>query len=178
MAAPADDQVSALFRAHQAQLARYLRRFVGEEEAEDVLQDVFVSFLKKKREAKIRTHDELAWLYRSCHNRAIDYIRRKKKLTHFTQEKFDRIEASQENPHARAWHALREELHNLAIGFDKNGEGALLLHLLEEGKPKMLIAETLNISDRHLRRKVAQLFQYLQQELRKRGIEELGLEDW
>ncbi|MFZ5627653.1 MAG: RNA polymerase sigma factor [Spirochaetota bacterium] len=178
MAALADDDVNSLFAAHQAQLARYIRNFVGEDEAQDVLQDVFVSFLKQKRETKIRTQDELAWLYRACHNRAIDYIRRNKKLTHFTEEKFDRIEAPAENPRARAWHELREQLHALAIGFDKKGEGALLLHLLEEGKPKLLIAETLNISDRHLRRKVAQLFQYLQQELRKRGIEKLDLEGW
>ena len=178
MAAAADDEVNALFQAHQVQLARYLRNFVGEDEAQDVLQDVFVSFLKQKRETKIRTQDELAWLYRACHNRAIDYIRRKKKVTHFTEEKFDRIEAPQENQHARAWHALREQLHSLALGFDKKGEGALLLHLLEEGKPKLLIAETLDISDRHLRRKVAQLFQYLQQELRKRDIEKLDLEGW
>ncbi len=178
MADKADDEVNSLFQAHQVQLARYIRNFVGEDEAQDVLQDVFVSFLKQKREIKIRTQDELAWLYRACHNRAIDYIRRRKKITHFTEEKFDRIEAPAENPRARAWHALREQLHSIALGFDKKGEGALLLHLLEEGKPKLLIAETLNISDRHLRRKVAQLFQYLQQELRKRGIEELDLEGW
>lgn len=178
MASPADDDVNLLFAAHKAQLAKYIRNFVGEDEAQDVLQDVFVSFLKQKRETRIRTQDELAWLYRACHNRAIDYIRRNKKLTHFTQEKFDRIEARAENPRLRAWHALRGQLHALAIGFDKKGEGALLLHLLEEGKPKMLIAETLKISDRHLRRRIAQFFQYLQQELRKRGIEKLDLDNW
>ncbi len=178
MAPAADDEVNALFHAHQAQLLRYVRHFVGDDEAQDVLQDVFVSFLKQKRETKIRTQDELAWLYRACHNRAIDYIRRKKKLRNFTEEKFDRIEAPQQSQHARAWYALREQLHSLALGFDKKGEGALLLHLLEEGKPKQLIAEALNITDRHLRRKVALLYQYLQQELRKRGIEKLDLEGW
>lgn len=172
----ADDSVHALFREHKAQLNKYIRNFVGDDEAQDVLQDVFISFLRQKRETKIRTQDELAWLYRSCHNRAIDYIRRHKKLTHFTEEKFDRIEAPPENPKTRAWHELRSQLHDIALHFDKKGEGALLLHMLEEGKPKLLIAETLNISDRHLRRKVAQLFQFLQQELRKRGIEKLDFD--
>ncbi len=87
----ADDSVNSLFRDHKGQLLKYLRTFVGEDEAHDVLQDVFISFLKQKREEKIRTQDELSWLYRSCHNRAIDYIRKGKKLTHFTEEKFDRI---------------------------------------------------------------------------------------
>lgn len=178
MAEQADEDVHSLFQLHQTQLARYIRNFVSEDEAQDVLQDVFVSFLKQKRGSKIRTQDELAWLYRACHNRAIDYIRRRKKITHFTEEKFDRIEAPAENPRSRAWHALRDELHQIALGFDKKGEGALLLHMLEEGKSKLLIAETLDISDRHLRRKVAQLFQYLQQELRKRGIEKLDLDSW
>jgi hypothetical protein len=52
----------------------------------------------------------------------------------------------------------------------------MLLHMLEEGKPKMLIAAALDISDRHLRRKVSQLFHYFQQELRKMGIEKVELE--
>lgn len=178
MAEQADNEVNALFQAHRLQLTRYIRNFVGADEAQDVLQDVFISFLKQKREKGIRTPDELAWLYRACHNRAIDYIRSRKRLAHFTEEKFDRIEAPAENPRARAWHALREQLHAIALGFDKKGDGALLLHLLEEGTPKILIAETLRISERHLRRKVAQLFQYLQQQLRRRGIKNLDLDGW
>lgn len=172
----AEQSVEALFREHRGQLLKYLRNFVGDDECNDVLQDVFISFLKQKREEKIRTSDELAWLYRSCHNRAIDYIRRGKKLTHFTEEKFDRIEAPAENPRSKAWHELRGLLRELAVNFDRKGEGIMLLHMLEEGKPKMLIAETLQISDRHLRRRVAQLFHFLQQELRKRGIEKIELE--
>jgi RNA polymerase sigma-70 factor, ECF subfamily len=173
---PAEKSVEDLFRQHKAQLLKYVRNFVGDEEANDVLQDVFISFLKQKREEKIRTADELAWLYRSCHNRAIDYIRRGKKLTHFSEEKFDRIEAPSENPKAKAWHELRGTLLELALRFDKKGEGVLLLHMLEEGKSKLLIAETMEISDRHLRRRVSQLFQFLQQELRKLGIEKVELE--
>jgi RNA polymerase sigma-70 factor (ECF subfamily) len=178
MAAAADDDVNALFAAHRTQLLRYIRKFVGDDEAQDVLQDVFLSFLKQKRASKIRAMDERAWLYRACHNRAIDYIRRNRKLRRFSEEKLDRFKAPAEAPMSRAWQELREKLHALALGFDKKGQGALLLHLLEEGTPKSLIAETLNISDRNLRRKVAQLFQYLQQELRKRGIEKLDLDGW
>lgn len=172
----AETSVDALFREHKGQLLKYLRNFVGDDEAHDVLQDVFISFLKQKREEKIRTSDELAWLYRSCHNRAIDYIRRGKKLTHFTEEKFDRIEAPVENARSKAWHELRDTLRDLAVQFDRKGEGIMLLHMLEEGKPKMLIAQALDISDRHLRRKVSQLFHYFQQELRKMGIERVELE--
>lgn len=176
MADAAEKSVDALFREHKGQLLKYLRNFVGDDEGHDVLQDVFISFLKQKREDKIRTSDELAWLYRACHNRAIDYIRRGKKLTHFTEEKFDRIEAPEENAKTKVWHELRGTLRELALRFDKKGEGVLLLHMLEEGKPKLLIAETLQISDRHLRRRVSQLFQFFQQELKKLGIEKVELE--
>lgn len=174
--ASAEKSVDALFREHKSQLLKYLRNFVGDDEAHDVLQDVFISFLKQKRDEKIRTSDELAWLYRSCHNRAIDYIRRGKKITHFTEEKFDRIEAPPENARSKAWHELRGTLRELSVKFDRKGEGIMLLHMLEEGKPKLLIAETLQISDRHLRRRVAQLFHYFQQELRKMGIEKIELD--
>lgn len=176
MAGGAEKSIEALFRGHRAQLLKYLRNFVGDDETQDVLQDVFISFLNQKREDKIRTQDELAWLYRSCHNRAIDYIRRGKKITHFTEEKFDRIEAPEENKKSKAWHELRGTLHELAVKFDKAGEGILLLHMLEEGKPKLMIAETLQISDRHLRRRIQQLFQFFQQELKKMGIEKVELE--
>jgi RNA polymerase sigma factor (sigma-70 family) len=176
MPAAADDSVNELFLQYKGQLLKYLRNFVGEDEAHDVLQDVFISFLKQKRDEKIRTQDELSWLYRAAHNRAIDYIRKGKKLTNFTEEKFDRIEAAAENANTRAWHELRGTLKELAIRFDKKGEGVLLLHMLEEGKPKLLIAETLGISDRHLRRRVAQLFQYFQLELKKLGVESIELD--
>lgn len=170
----ADESVQAVFHQYQSQLHRYIRQFVGDEEAKDVLQDVFISFLKQKREAKIRNIDELPWLYRSCHNKAIDYIRKQKKLTFYSVEKFDRIEATAETAEAIAWQELREELFGIALGFDKKGQGALILHLLDEGKPKALIAETLEISDRHLRRKTQDLFRFLQQELKKRGIDKLS----
>jgi RNA polymerase sigma factor (sigma-70 family) len=172
----AQASIEALFGEHKAQLLKYLRNFVGSDDAHDVLQDVFISYLKQKREEKIRTNDELSWLYRSCHNRAIDYIRKGKRITHFTEEKFDRIEAPEESARSRAWHELRGTLHELAVKFDAKGEGVLLLHMLEEGKPKLLIAETLQISDRHLRRKVAQFFQFLQQELKKLGIDRIELD--
>ena len=97
-------------------------------------------------------------------------------LRTFTEEKFDRIEAPEENAKTKAWHELRGTLRELALRFDKKGEGVLLLHMLEEGKPKLLIAETLQISDRHLRRRVSQLFQFFQQELKKLGIEKVELE--
>lgn len=172
----ADAEVRKLFEKHRVKLARYIRNLVGDEETQDVLQDVFIALLQQKREAKIRTQDEIAWLYRACHNRAIDYLRKRKKLAHFSDEKFDRIEAESGENYTRAWEELREELYKIALGFGKKNEGALLLHLLEEGTSKLAIAETLGMSDRHLRRRTAQLFQYLQQELHKRGIKGLKSE--
>ncbi|HRP70385.1 MAG TPA: sigma-70 family RNA polymerase sigma factor [Turneriella sp.] len=172
----AELSVEALFLKHKTQLLRYLHNFVGNDEADDVLQDVFISFLAQKRAEKIRATDELGWLYRACHNRAIDYIRKRKKLIYFTEEKFDRMEATEENKNTRTWTELRDTLHTLALRFGKKGEGILLLHLLEEGKPKILIAEIMEITDRHLRRRIESFYQFLQQELKKLGIEKIELE--
>lgn len=170
----ADAEVRRLFAEHRIRLERYIRHFVGDEETQDVLQDVFIALLQQKRAEKIREHDEISWLYRACHNRAIDYLRKRKKLAHFSDEKFDRLAAKNGDARLHAWEELRGELYKIALGFGKKSDGALLLHLLEEGTPKHAIAEALGMSDRNLRRHIAQLFQYLQQELRKRGIE--GLE--
>ncbi|MBV6493938.1 MAG: hypothetical protein LDLANPLL_01962 [Turneriella sp.] len=171
-----EHSVELIFLQHKSQLLKYVRNIVSEDEAEDVLQDVFISFLGQKRAEKIRSSDEMGWLYRASHNRAIDYIRKQKKLTHFTEEKFDRIEAPSERKSQALWSDLRDTLHSLAMHFGKKGEGLLLLHLLEEGKPKIEIAATLEITDRHLRRRIEAFYQFLQQELKKLGIEKIELE--
>src|SRR3954452_20837090 len=85
-----DEQLVALFRAgnddafgvlherYRQRLFAYVRQMLsgaGRQDAEDVLQDVFVrafgALRADRREINVR-----AWLYRVAHNRCIDYLRR------------------------------------------------------------------------------------------------------
>lgn len=76
--AAAHARTQALVVQYQAQLARYLRRMVGDAEvALDLMQDVFLSAYRMLQEDPAR---ELTggWLYRAATNRAISFLRRAK----------------------------------------------------------------------------------------------------
>jgi len=171
----ADEALERIYSAYSRQLTKYLHNFVDPDEAGDVLQDVFESFLRQSREDKIRINDELAWLYRSCHNRAIDYIRKRKRVTHVGDDSLENLPNPDKENGLSRWEELRPHLLTLAKQYDPKGEAVLLLHLLESGQQKLTIAKSLGVSDRHLRRKVADLFAYFQRELHKIGITGIDL---
>jgi len=69
-----DEGVDALFAAHRANLLRYLKMRLGNaEDAEEVLQEVFIRFLKARETTEI--DNDYALLVRICSNQAIDRIR-------------------------------------------------------------------------------------------------------
>ena len=85
-----DDQLLALFRAgsdeafnvlhdrYRQRLFAYVRQMLSaqsRQDAEDVLQDVFVRAFGALR-ADARPVNVRAWLYRVAHNRCIDHLRR------------------------------------------------------------------------------------------------------
>jgi RNA polymerase sigma factor (sigma-70 family) len=88
-----DEQLVALFRAgseeafaalhdrYRTRLGAYVRRLLGgaREDAEDVLQDVFVRAYRGLRRDG-RPMNVPAWLYRVAHNRCMDEMRRPRAL--------------------------------------------------------------------------------------------------
>ena len=63
----------ALFRRYYPSLIFYATRLVGEEEAEDVVQDVFVELWKRKDSIEIGEQIQ-AFLYRAVYTRAINEL--------------------------------------------------------------------------------------------------------
>lgn len=63
-----------LFRTYYASLLFYARRIVGEEEAEDVVQDVFVELWHKKDTIEIGEQIQ-AFLYRAVYTRALNVLK-------------------------------------------------------------------------------------------------------
>ncbi len=72
-----DDAFSTLVDRYQQRLFAYVRQMLGgsRQDAEDVLQDVFVRAYSALR-ADARDINVRAWLYRVAHNRCIDQLRR------------------------------------------------------------------------------------------------------
>jgi RNA polymerase sigma-70 factor, ECF subfamily len=74
------DQVdpAALFRAHYAEILRYITVRVGSrEEAADLAADVFVEAIRSAPRLHWRGRPVLAWLYRVAANMAADHVRRR-----------------------------------------------------------------------------------------------------
>lgn len=71
------DLYSYIIERYQGKLFAYLYRLIGgREEAEDLLQDVFIKAFKN-----LRSYDTdrkfSSWIYRIAHNEAVNYIKRK-----------------------------------------------------------------------------------------------------
>lgn len=69
-----DDTYKAVFRQCYPKLLFYATRLVGTEEAEDVVQDVFVE-LWRRRDSVVIGEQILAFLYRSVYTKAINLLK-------------------------------------------------------------------------------------------------------
>ena len=63
----------SLFRRYYTNLLFYATRIVGEEDAEDVVQDVFVELWKRKDTMKVGEQIQ-AFLYRAVYTRALNVL--------------------------------------------------------------------------------------------------------
>lgn len=69
-----DVSYQALFRRYYPGLIFYATRLVGEENAEDVVQDVFVELWKRKQDIEMGDRIQ-AFLYRSVYTRALNVLK-------------------------------------------------------------------------------------------------------
>lgn len=71
--------VRLLVREHQQPLIRYARSLVGNvETARDIVQETFLRLCKQSPDALVG--HEAAWLYRVCHNLALNHLRKDKRM--------------------------------------------------------------------------------------------------
>ena len=75
----AEARIERLVGEHQVKLARYVRRFVGDQElALDVVQDVFFAAFRMLR-ADPQRPLTAGWLYKTATNHALTHLRKKKR---------------------------------------------------------------------------------------------------
>ena len=74
----ADPSVAALFEQHHERVFRVARRITGSaEDAEDVLQTVFLRIMRRQ-DPPLRAEDAANYLHRAATNAAVDLLRRRK----------------------------------------------------------------------------------------------------
>lgn len=77
LAPPSEPSLGELVRQERGRLAAFIRRRVADPlDAEDVLQDVFASFIDANRRLMPIEH-VTGWLYRAARNRIVDLFRKK-----------------------------------------------------------------------------------------------------
>jgi RNA polymerase sigma-70 factor (ECF subfamily) len=80
-------ELEGLYRAHAGQLRGFARRRVGWQEAEDLVQDVYVRLLQQGEFATLERPRE--YLYRVASNLAIDSARRVRTRSRFADEELE-----------------------------------------------------------------------------------------
>lgn len=74
-----------LFKQHYSALLFYAARLVGEDDAEDIVQDVFVELWNNKSKIDFDDHIK-SFLYRSVYTRSINFLKHKSVVDSYTSE--------------------------------------------------------------------------------------------
>jgi len=70
-------QVARLYELHATAIFAYLRRQAAtREDAEDILVEVFVAAVESSTFNELGEKEQLVWLWRVAHNKAVDAYRR------------------------------------------------------------------------------------------------------
>ena len=139
-------RVETAMQTHAPSLTRYAERLVRDPHAaRDVVQQVFIRFARIGPDQEPAPEAERAWLYRSTHNRAVDWIRaeRRRDDLHATHAEQRALEGREE---LNAMHAdVLRWVHLL-----KEKERAVLLLRLEEGLSYREIADVTGLKEGHV----------------------------
>ena len=74
-----------LFKQHYSALLFYATRLVGEDDAEDIVQDVFVELWNNKSKIDFDDHIK-SFLYKSVYTRSINFLKHKSVVDSYTSE--------------------------------------------------------------------------------------------
>ncbi len=105
--------IAGLYQRYAPELLLYIRRHVpSQEDAEDVLLEVFTAALENPRLSDISQQEQLAWLRRVAHNKFIDFHRRSARRSSISLDEMQQ-ELYDEDDHAPEILALHHEERDL-----------------------------------------------------------------
>src|SRR5438270_394109 len=74
---PSDSPIARLYELHATVIFAYLRRQTpSREDAEDILVEVFAAAVEYAAFDRMSEKEQVAWLWRVAHNKAVDAYRR------------------------------------------------------------------------------------------------------
>ncbi|MDM8324113.1 RNA polymerase sigma-70 factor [Bacteroides gallinaceum] len=147
-----EEKYRTLFRRYYAGLSFYAARLVGEDDAEDIVQDVFLEIWKRKDTVELGGQIQ-SFLYRSVYTRAINVLNHKAVVENYTAEeaelmkkKLEYYQPDQSEVIRRIENReLRQEIFQAINGLPEKCREVFKLSYLYDMKNKD-IADTLSIS--------------------------------
>jgi RNA polymerase sigma factor (sigma-70 family) len=110
-APPSHLLITHLYQRSAPELLQYIRRHVPtQEDAEDVLLEVFLAALEKSDLSTLSQKEQLAWLRRVAHNKFVDFYRRSTRQTSIPLQDLQH-ELYDEDEHAPELVAVGNEQH-------------------------------------------------------------------
>ncbi len=83
--------IEDIIKKHEVALCRYCHGILKDrEQAKDIVQESFMKLIKELTKGQ-RIENEKAWLYRVCHNLALDYLRKIKRNNERIEEVQDMV---------------------------------------------------------------------------------------
>lgn len=142
-----DRDFQKIYETFQRKVHRYLTRLVGEHEAEDLTQEVFVKVSQALSRFRQESHLSI-WVYRIATNTALDRLRRPS-FQDAVRERVSDEDATEERAPTVEQHLIRREMNECIRGFVENlpvdYRSVVVLSELEE-LTNQQIAEVLGIS--------------------------------
>lgn len=163
-----EDKIVTAYREHAREILIYLNRLTGSAEvSEDILHDAFanlVEYSKQKQVDNIR-----AFLYRTAHNLALNYIRKNKRLTSIDSHDDRAIFCSDDSTARIEKEELECRIYDILRDTDEDTRSFFVLRK-ENGLSVEEIADITGKSSRTIRRKLKNITEYMHTILEKEGF--------
>lgn len=160
------DSFKDLFDTYYNPLCNFCYRFVeNHTDAEDVVQDVFTSFWQKQDRIKIET-DVKYYLFTSVRNKAIEYIRSKKRKMNLEDEMGRRSESSYTEEFMEE-NLIKELISNSVRQLPPKCRQIFVMSKVN-GLTYVEIADQLNLSTKTIENQMRRAFQILRKTLKVR----------
>lgn len=145
-----DRWVHRLVEAFEGKLCRYAARFTRDEDlARDAVQDTFLRLCRETKRFDGSNHVS-RWLFKVCRSRALDRVRKEKRMSSVTTDAFDQAPAATDAPGAvLERNEQQSHLMNAVSALPDQQQEAIRLKFQEDMSYKD-IAEVMDITPNHV----------------------------
>ncbi|MEM9930071.1 MAG: RNA polymerase sigma-70 factor [Bacteroidota bacterium] len=155
--------LDALFRRYYADLCRIALRFVqDEQEAEDIIQDLFVSIWEKRATQREDLEAVGAYLRRAARNRSLNYLRDRKRIPVDDGEIPIGIPANTHADDQLNQEELRDRIHTAIDALPERCRLVFVMSKIED-MPQKEIAQALAISPKTVENQMTRAYRYLRE---------------